>query len=186
VSFNDVVDFANSGAGGQFPIDNSWGTFGIPGSVDGTLLGNDDNSAVAFTAYLYFPTPGTYIMGGNSDDGFNVTFSKNPQDVLGTSVPGLLADVGRGIGNLQNIGAVVVTNAGYYGFRMLWYNGGGGSAVEWYTTQTPAGTTNVLINDLNNNPTQTVQAYQVSSAAPPFVSYRNRRCWTIRCSRIRR
>lgn len=171
VSFNDVVDFANTGAGGQFPINNSWGTFGIPGTLNGTILPNDDNSAAAFTAYLYFPTPGTYIMGGNSDDGLYVTFAKNPQDVLGTAVPGLLADGGRGIGNLQNIGAVVVTNAGYYGFRMLWENGGGGSAVEWYTTSTPAGTTNVLINDINNNPGTTVQAYQVSSAAPPFVSY---------------
>ncbi len=171
VSFNDVVDLANSGAAGQFSINNDWGMFNIPAMANGSVLPNDNNSAVAFATYLYFPTPGTYILGGNSDDGIFVTHSKNPQDVLGGAVPGLLADVGRGIGSFQNIGAVVVTNAGYYGFRMLYWNGGGGAGVEWYTTQTPSGTTNVLINDLNNNPTQAVQAYQVSSAAPPYVSY---------------
>jgi hypothetical protein len=167
VAFSDVVDFANSGAGGQFPINNDWGILGIPAGT----LANPDNSAAAFTAYLYFPAAGTYVMGGNSDDGLLVTFAKNSKDVLGTPVPGLLADAGRGIGNYENIGAVLIPAPGYYGFRMLWENGGGGSAVEWYTTQTPAGVTNVLINDVNNNAGQAVAAYQVSSAAPPYISY---------------
>jgi len=167
VQLNDVVDYANSGAGGQFGINNDWVGLGIPAGT----LANDDNSAVAFTAYLFFPAPGVYVMGGNSDDGLRVTFAKNSHDLLGTQVPGLFADVGRGIGNLENIGAVIVTNAGYYGFRMLWENGGGGSAVEWYMTQTPAGVTNVLINDTSSNPQWAVAAYQVSSAGPAYVSF---------------
>jgi hypothetical protein len=127
--------------------------------------------ALAFTTYLYFPTPGTYVMGFNSDDSSRVTMARNSHDLLGTEIPGLHAEGGRGIGSLQNVGAIIVTNAGYYGFRLLYENGGGGAGVEWYFTSTPAGTTNVLINDLNQNPQYAVRAFQVSSAAPPYVSY---------------
>ncbi len=129
VSFNEVVDFSNgAGSTGSSRSGNDWGTFGIPG----VGLPNDNNSAAAFATYLYFPAPGTYIMGGNSDDGVYLTFAKNSQDVLGTAVPGMLGgEGGRGIGSFQNSGAVIVTNAGYYGFRLLYWNGGGGSGVEW-------------------------------------------------------
>ena len=167
IIYGDVMDFANAGAGGQFPNNNDWSTFNIPAAG----LANDNNSALSVSTYLYFPTPGTYVIGGNSDDGLRVTFAKNSHDLLGTRVPGLFADVGRGIGALQNIGAVIVTNAGYYGFRLLWENGGGGSAIEWYTTSTPAGITNVLINDVAGNPDTAVKAYWYSSGAPPYISY---------------
>src|SRR5262249_38630877 len=117
ISDNSAIDFSNgSGSNGQFPFDRDFGVIGIPS----TLLANDDNSALSASAYLYFPTPGTYVMGGNSDDGLRVTFAKNSKDLLGTQVPGLFADVGRGIGADQNVGALIVTNAGYYGFRLLW------------------------------------------------------------------
>jgi hypothetical protein len=168
VQFGDVVDFANTGAGGQFPNNLDWVGLGIPG----VGLANDDNSAAAFATYLYFPAAGTYIMGANSDDGLRVTFARNSHDLLGTRLPNMFADFGRGIGSDQNTCAIIVTNAGYYGFRLLWENGGGGSAVEWYMKSTPAGTgTNVLINDIGANPDHAVKAYQVSSAAPPYVSY---------------
>jgi hypothetical protein len=113
-------------------------------------------------------------MGLNSDDYSRVTYAQNSHDLLGAEVPGLNSDShggGRGIGVDQNVGAIVVTNGGYYGFRMLYENGTGGSAVEWYFKATPAGTTNVLINDTLINSNTTVKAYQVSSAAPPYVSF---------------
>jgi hypothetical protein len=81
-----------------------------------------------------------------------LTFAKNSHDLLGTRVRGLFADVGRGIGTLQNVGALIVTNAGYYGFRLLWENGGGGSPLNGTARPTPAGTTNVLINDVGGKP----------------------------------
>jgi len=170
-TWNDLIDFGNStGTSGQFPYDRGWGGLGIPS----LQLPNDDNSAAWFAAYLYFPTPGLYVMGLNSDDYSRVTYAQNSHDLLGTEVPGLNSDShgeGRSISADQNVGAIVVTNAGYYGFRMLYENGTGGSAVEWYFKATPAGTTNVLINDTMNNSNTTVKAYQVSSAAPPYVSY---------------
>jgi hypothetical protein len=171
ITWNDLIDFGNStGTSGQFPYDRGWGALGIPS----LQLPNDDNSAAWFAAYLYFPTAGLYVMGLNSDDYSRVTYAQNSHDLLGTEVPGLNSDShngGRAIGADQNVGAIVVTNAGYYGFRMLYENGTGGSAVEWYFKATPAGTTNVLINDTLNHPNTTVKAYQVSSAAPPYVSF---------------
>jgi len=113
-----------------------------------------------------------YVMGGNSDDSLRVTYAKNSADLLGAQVQGLFADVGRGIGNDQNVGVLIVTNAGYYGFRMLYENGGGGAGLEWYFKSTPgSGATNILINDTLNNPSQTVLAYQSSTVAPPYVSF---------------
>jgi len=171
IQHNDLIDFGNSaGPSGQFPDDRGWGLLGIPS----LSLPNDNNSAAAFMAYLHFPTPGTYVMGFNSDDYARVTYSRNPHDLLGNHLPGLNADShggGRGIGPNQNVGAIIVTNAGYYGFRLLYENGGGGSAVEWYFKSTPAGVTNVLIQDVLNNAANTIYAWQFSSNEPPYVSY---------------
>ncbi|HTL55564.1 MAG TPA: hypothetical protein VL361_07780 [Candidatus Limnocylindrales bacterium] len=168
VVWQDVVDFGNAPPQtGQFGPDRDWANFNVPA----TGFDNDNNLAAAFTAYLYFPQPGLYVMGGNSDDGLRVTYAANSHDLLGATVPGLSADVGRGIGADQNVGALLVTNAGYYGFRYLFYNGGGGCNVEWYLKATPAGVTNVLVNDVLNNPTTAIKAYQVSSAAPPYFSF---------------
>jgi len=168
VPWANQIDFANTGAGGQFPLNIDWGNLGIPAPT----LQNDNNSAISVSAYLYFPTAGMYVMGANSDDALRVTYAKNSHDLLGTQVDGLLGgEGGRGIGLDQNVGALFVATPGYYGFRLLWENGGGGSAVEWYFKSTPSGQTNVLINDTLNNPSTTIKAYQVSSAAPPYVSY---------------
>jgi hypothetical protein len=167
IIYNDVIDFAGGGSVGQFAIDNGWLTFGIPGGA----LADDANSAIALSTYLYFPTPGTYVLGGNSADGFRVTLAKNSHDLLGAQVPGLLYDGGRSIGSLQNPGVVIVTNAGYYGFRLLYENTSGAAGIEWYTTSTPLGETNVLINDVAANADNTLRAYWYSSAAPPYISY---------------
>lgn len=166
------VDFDNGSSAGQFPNNIDWGNFGIPSPAYSAATDPTANIAAEVTAYLYFPAKGLYVMGGNSDDGLRVTFARNAGDLLGTQVPGLFADVGRGIGNDQNVGALIVTNAGYYGFRMLYENGGGGAGLEWYFKSTPgAGSTNILINDTLNNASQTVLAYQSSTVAPPYVSF---------------
>ena len=166
------VDFDNGQSAGQFPNNIDWGNFGIPSPAYAAATDPTANIAAEVTAYLYFPTPGLYVMGGNSDDGLRVTFAKNSRDLLGTRANGLFADVGRGIASDQNVGALLVTNAGYYGFRMLFENGGGGAGLEWYFKSTPgAGSTNILINDTLNNASQTVLAYQSSAVAPPYVSF---------------
>jgi hypothetical protein len=162
-----AIDFANAGAGGQFPLDQSWSFLGIPAPTQA----NDNNSSAAWTSFLYFPVAGSYYIGANSDDGVRLTFYKNAKDVLGTGLaPELSFDGGRGIGANENIGIIYVSQPGYYGSRLLWYNGGGGSAVEFYTTQTPLyGVTNVLVNDTNNP--VSLRCFRASSAAPAYVSF---------------
>ena len=165
VAWSGVMDFANTGSGGQFPVDNPWTSFGIPSPTKV----NEDNSSIAAATYLYFPASGIYTFGVNSDDGFRLSFAKNSRDVLGTEVPSFLFDGGRGIGNNQNSGVVYVAQPGYYGARLMFYNGGGGSGLEFYTTSTPvSGSTNILVNDTNTP--GALLAYRVSTAAPPFVS----------------
>jgi hypothetical protein len=167
IEYNDLVDFSHNSAG-QFSFNQDFAAFGLPAADLGP---NPNNAAVAIMTYLYFPAPGMYVFGGNSDDGLRLTFAQNSHDVLGTRVPGMFADVGRGISPLQNIGAVVITNAGYYGFRLLYENGGGGAGLELYTTQTPSTVTNILVNDVNNaSPNQVVAAYMFAGTAP-YVSY---------------
>ncbi len=53
-------------------------------------------------------------------------------------------DAGRGAAD--TIFPVTVTSPGYYPFRLLYENGGGGANCEWFT-QLPDGTTDILIND---------------------------------------
>lgn len=162
-----AIDFANAGAGGQFPLDQPWSDLGIPAPTQV----NDNNSSGAWTTFLYFPVAGLYYMGMNSDDGCRLTFSRNAKDKLGTGLaPELSFDGGRGIGNFENVGIVYVSQPGYYGSRLLWYNGGGGSGIEFYTTQTPLyGVTNVLVNDTNNP--VSLRCFRASSAAPAYVGY---------------
>src|SRR5207244_380364 len=96
----------------------------------------------------------------------------NSHDMLGQGrLSSLSFDGGRGIANNQNIGAVYVTAPGYYGMRLLFYNGGGGDNIEFYTKATPAGVADILINDTNN--VNSVKAFRISSAAPAYVSFAN-------------
>jgi hypothetical protein len=170
VAWNDVIDFANDltpGANGQFFHDTDWAYVGIPSGTDPA----QNNSSMAVMAYAYFPTAGTYVFGGNSDDGIRLTFAPNSHSLIGLEVPGMTADVGRGIAKSQNSGGVIVTKPGYYGFRYLFENGGGGCNVEFYTSLTPASSTPLLVNDSTN--ANSLKVYMLSTAAPPYVSDAN-------------
>jgi hypothetical protein len=169
-----IIDFSFNSAG-QFANNFDYTEFGLPATNSPCFTNVPacvDNSSMALSCYLYFPAPGFYYLGVNSDDGFRVSFAQNSHDLLGSFSSPLNFDGGRGIANNQNIGAVYVSSPGYYGTRLLWYNGGGGAGVEFYTAQSPlSGNTNypVLIN-YSLDPAA-VLAYQVSSAAPPYVSF---------------
>src|SRR5258706_2765320 len=165
VAWDNLLDFANGGSGGQFTVNNSWTTLGIPGP--GKF--NEDNSSIEAASYLYFPAPGFYSLGVNSDDGFRLTFYRNAKDMLGVGLPELSFDGGRGVGNLQNVASVYISQAGYYGSRLIFFNGGGGSAPDIYSTSTPAGVTNVLVNDTNSP--LSVLAFRASSGAPAYVKF---------------
>ena len=95
---------------------------GIPGTT-----GSTDNIAAESLAYLELPA-GLHTMVVNSDDGFQVSTGNadNPTyQVLGTF------DAGRGAADTAFY--FNVEEAGVYLFRLLWFEGGGGASVEWFT-----------------------------------------------------
>jgi hypothetical protein len=166
VAWEGVLDFANSGGGGQFPINYPWSLLGIPGPTKP----NEDNSSIAASAYLYFPAAGMYNLGVNSDDGFRITFFNNSKEMLGTGPAELAFDGGRAIGSGQNNASVYVSQPGYYGARLIFENGTSGSGLEVYTTSTPvSGVTNILVNDTNTP--GALLAFRSSSEAPAYVSF---------------
>jgi hypothetical protein len=161
--------FLNHSALGR-PAPADFSALGIAGIYANTNAPYD-NFALACEAYLYFPTNGTYVMGINSDDGARVTVAGNSHDVLGTEVPGLSADYSRTFNPDQNLVALVVTAPGYYGFRVLYENGTADAGLAWYFKSTPATNAEILINDVLNYPDTAIAAYQLSAAAPSYVSF---------------
>jgi hypothetical protein len=108
---------------------------GIPGILPDGNTSTDNIGGEAVT-FVEIPAPGIYTMVVRSDDGFQVSAGilSNPVfQVLGGF------DGGRGDGPTEFY--FQATKAGVYLFRLLWYEGGGGASVEWYTVNasgTPA------------------------------------------------
>lgn len=119
----------------------------IPG-IPGTEGNNGtDNIAAEFTAYLEFPEVGYYRMGVNSDDGFKVSLGgpgdRGPVDnALANALDGAFFNAGRGAAD--TIFGFAVPAAGVYPMRLIWYEGGGGANVEWFTVGSDG--TKTLIN----------------------------------------
>jgi hypothetical protein len=96
---------------------------GIPGTATAPL----DNIAAECFAYLELQ-PGFYTMVVNSDDGFEVSMG-NATEPKHLSLG--LFDAGRGYAD--TVFYFGVEEAGVYLFRLLWFEGGGGAGVEWFT-----------------------------------------------------
>jgi hypothetical protein len=120
---------------------------------------------------------GFHVMNVNSDDGFRLTFG-HPDEYATFPVVSGEFNGGRGSGTGVNDGTMCYVNiqqAGLYPVRLLWYEGGGGSDIEW-SSRSPLdlqtcqiGTTAILIND--DLQTGYIPAYQypVDSAGAPYV-----------------
>ncbi|MHB8523908.1 MAG: OmpL47-type beta-barrel domain-containing protein [Limisphaerales bacterium] len=124
------------------------------------LSGSTDNSSEEVLAYLEFPAAGLYLMGVNSDDGFQVRTAQTPQDTASALALGQY-DGGRGPGDTLFYFAVV--KPGVYPFRMIYENGWGGANCEWFTLQ-PDGTP-ILVNDLANP--ASIKAWRSLDTIPP-------------------
>ncbi|MBI2948637.1 MAG: hypothetical protein HYY23_13420 [Verrucomicrobia bacterium] len=153
-----TINYWNSGGQGNFTNNDTQNT---PGLVnDGT---NDDNYSLEIVTYLDLPA-GTVKMGVNSDDGFRVSsFAGDPRDQFATRLGQF--EGGRGVAD--TVFTFVVEKAGVYPFRMIYEEGGGASAVEWFSVTSD----NVrhLINDAND--AKALKAYRpVAGATPAYVS----------------
>jgi hypothetical protein len=123
-----------------------------------------DGQAAEIITYITLPV-GTFVMGVNSDDGFQTSAGPNPIDAFGRVVIG---QYNGGRGSSDTLFTNTVTQAGTYGFRTIWENGGGDSNIEWFNVDYNGGTTNYhLINDVANGGYPAYRA--IVGATPPYV-----------------
>ena len=127
---------------------------GIPG-----LDGGNDNIAAEVRTFIEFADPGLYTMVVNSDDGFKVTYGNDTPEGEKWQTLGILSG-GRGAADTAF--QFVAPNPGVWFFRLIWYEGGGGASVEWFT-RSGDGTAS-LVNGPNNTG---LQAFRSRSAPEP-------------------
>jgi hypothetical protein len=151
---DQIINYSQNGPGsadGYFPDDAL-----IPG-LDASANGTDD-IAMEILAYLDLPA-GTHRFGVNCDDGYKIVSGTALND---TTTPALAFHNG---GPANETFDFVVTQAGLYPFRMVWYERGGGAHVEWFSVDVATGT-RTLIND--PGATSAVKAF-TSVSAPSIV-----------------
>lgn len=172
MDYQGVINFnakpssvSGGGEQGDFKTNNGYADALIPG-LPGTVGNGTDNSAMEVLTFLKFAQPGLYEMGVNSDDGFAVTTGLNPKDRFAP----LLGDFDAGRGASDTRFSIVITNAGIYPFRLLWFNGGGGANVEWFTVNNGV---RVLVNDPSSTNTTGITAYYSGPSLPAYVSQIN-------------
>ncbi len=145
-----VINMEQDGVtAGSMPDDSPMA--GIP-----AIGGSTDGIAAEALTWLDLPV-GEIIMGVNSDDGFRVTLGgASPEDKFNAVRVGEF-DGGRGV--TDTIFRFNITEAGLYAARLIWEEGGGGAAVEWFT-QDSAGT-KTLIGDPAG-----IKAYRAVTTGP--------------------
>lgn len=126
---------------------------GIPG-------GNGTDRYVQSIETILELKTGLYRFGIVSDDGSRLSFGRGPGDVIGTQ----LTSAG---GTVNTTVDVVITADGFYPVRLLWFETGGGSGVEFFTVNVVTGE-RTLIND--PLVATAVKAYRGSEVGRPFVS----------------
>jgi hypothetical protein len=168
--------------GGTSPAANA-----APGT--GTISPGSDNYVAEATTYLDLKA-GIYIFGVNSDDGFVVSTSPDPRDTLGTILG--FANMGRGnsgaIGGMTlpagqsfpqlftqgaNAGSYVfsvrVLEDGIYPFRILYWQGGGGVNLEFFTLNPDSGQVALVGDTLNPDSVKAYRTY--TGAAKPWTRF---------------
>jgi len=159
-----VPNWAKSGNNGEFQGQfnaNAAGTFKVAKAIYADAYGwSEDNIATRAVTYLQL-TPGVYRAAVASDDGFRLSVAAAAADPSGITLSQF--DGGRGTG-APDLADFVVTQAGIYPFRLTWWNGGGGAALEWSLIDVATGR-QYLVNqqqvDADGNatsPTQNLQA----------------------------
>ena len=119
--------------------DNSYGTgwpfpdypdAAIPGLPGAGLTGDArmQNVTAEIFAWLDLPAAGYYRFGGNADDGIVVKVG-TPGVTNGT----VIFTQDRGAGNQDIPFSFVAPQAGLYPIRFIWYQGGGGGNVEFFS-----------------------------------------------------
>ena len=135
-----VINLSQMGGenNGNFPNDGQMP--GIPGTTTST-----DGIAAEVLTYIEFTQAGVYVMGVNSDDGFRTRVApRNPQDAIGLA----LGEFNAGRGAADTLFTLHIGQPGVYAFKTVWFEGGGGANIEWFTVLDNG--TKVLLNDTAN------------------------------------
>jgi len=170
-NYTDVVNFNASTvtAQGVFQAYNDYTDILFPGLP--STAGSTGNASLEQLCYIYFDHAGLYSMGVNSDDGFKVTSGPSPADWLSST---LLGQFNGGRGSSTTTFSFLVTNAGFYPFRLIYENGNGelegnGINCEWFT-QDSSGAPALLNDPRTAGEFGTVKAYSSTPLFPAFVS----------------
>ena len=128
---------------------------GIPGTgLTGTL--RFENFTAEVFAYLDLPA-GYQKFGVNSDDGFKLQVG-TPGQTTGTIL--FTTDVGKGASDIPV--AFITPQAGLVPIRLVWYQGGGGGNLEFFTYG--PNNSKIPVNDRNNP--NSVKAYYNAITGP--------------------
>ena len=102
----------------------------IPGLPGTGLTGNArrENIAAEIFAWLEFPEAGYYKLGVNGDDGWAVTVAEP-----GVTDGHVLFTIDRGGGAADIPFSFTVPEPGLYPVRLVWYQGGGGGDLEFFS-----------------------------------------------------
>lgn len=153
---------------------NPDGTYDEPAVIDYEETGNatalvpgipedapsKDSYALEAVTFLELQ-PGTYTMIVNSDDGFRLSAGRDARDWFDRITVGE-AEGPRGAADTTF--TFTVSQAGLYSFRLLWYEGGGGGNVSWFSDENRA-----LVNDTGSGG---VKAYRaISQSRPTYIRY---------------
>ncbi len=110
---------------------------GIPG-----LEGSTDQITAEILTVVEIPSSGLYNFAFNSDDGFKTT-AGSVSDAQSAIV---VSEFSGGRGASTTLGTVLFEEPGFYKMRSLWYEGGGGANLEWWTADLE-GNPIALLND---------------------------------------
>src|ERR1035441_10439493 len=153
----NVINYNVAAPAGAGNFTNDLRFPGIPGSS-----GSTNTFAVEGISYLYLPA-GFYVLGVNSDDGFRLTTAPNPHEEFALQVA--VFDGTRGAADTTN--AFVITQGGYYPFRLVYFQATGPASLELFSVALSG--QKILVNDTNTP--GCVRAYRSATDTQPYVQW---------------
>ena len=148
-------NLAAPASAGDFPGDTTFP--GIPGAS-----GSTNAFALGAITYLYLPV-GHYVLGVNSDDGFRLTTSPNPRDEF----PYQIAAFDGTRSAADTTGGFGIAQAGYYPFRVVYFQATGPASLEWFSTAYTGART--LVND--TSAPGSLRGYRSANNTQPYVQW---------------